>query len=123
LNAYDLADRIETSPYAEYKSAKEAVTTLRQQADRIAELEYELDKTQDHLNELLVARDLASIRSTPQTKPLSDEEIADCADEAKVPYDDNKGFYVMHSNGSWVNIGGYLDDFARVIEAKVRGDK
>jgi hypothetical protein len=39
LNAYDLADRIKTSPYAEYKSAKEAANMLRGQADKLKKYE------------------------------------------------------------------------------------
>ena len=126
---------------------KALIETNRQQADRIAELEkagYEAlrkfakaydenkklkSKLETHANiePKTYAFDENADKtvwiSTPQTKPLSDEEITDCADKAKIPYDDNKGFYVMHSNGSWVNIGGYLEDFARAIEAKVRGEK
>jgi predicted DCC family thiol-disulfide oxidoreductase YuxK len=48
MNALELADRIETSPYAEYKSAKDAANMLRQLAKEKAELEKE--------NELLTAK-------------------------------------------------------------------
>jgi hypothetical protein len=53
LNAYELADRIETSPYAEYKSAKNAANMLRQQAAKIAELEEQKQILVDAINQVL----------------------------------------------------------------------
>jgi hypothetical protein len=54
----------------------------------------------------------------PKPRELSDEELADCADEADIPYDAYKGYYVQHSNGSWIVIDKYLDAFAKAILKK-----
>jgi predicted RNase H-like nuclease (RuvC/YqgF family) len=64
--------------------------------------------------------EIQTIHVNSTAKTLTDEEIADCADEAKIPYDEHKGFYAVHSNGSWVNIGEYLENFARAILRKAQ---
>jgi hypothetical protein len=91
MNAYELADRL-TTPRSSGEEAmlviNHAIPMLRQQADRIAELEscldFALQDTMDYLrlnnlggenNHWLVwARKLLA-NTTPQTKPLSDGEI------------------------------------------------
>ena len=68
MNAYELADELqETEPYysTDYKLFDKSVNMLRQQADRIAELSKNVDELEEEL------------LKTPQTKPLSDEEILD----------------------------------------------
>jgi hypothetical protein len=47
MNANELADRIEKSPYAEYKSAKEAATMLRQQQEEIKDLKQQVAFLED----------------------------------------------------------------------------
>ncbi len=69
------------------------VDAIQSQADRIAELE-------------------------KQTKPLSDEEIIDCAGEAGFKWSEEKGIFVRHSNGSWIGIDPYIADFAKAILKK-----
>ena len=67
MNAYELADALqETEPYypTDYKLFDNAATMLRQQADRIAELE---DK--------LSFYEIKNLDSGLKPKPLSDEEI------------------------------------------------
>jgi hypothetical protein len=104
MTAYELADEVTgindaiESEYNRFIKLDDASNMLRQQADRIAELEKGLEGTigyhcwQAGLQEGL----------SRQTKPLSDEEILDLFDEY----------------GKADLIG-----FARAIEAKVRGEK
>ena len=66
MNAYELADFIDK--YCEDNTSKEAAVLLRQQADRITELEKDLHMIQRHYDQL-----------DTQTKPLSDEEILNVA--------------------------------------------
>ena len=119
MNAYELADQLEKDWDNSYT---ETCNMLRQQADRIAELEQnlsayivelELHKAmiqdlEKELRRTKFAWNLAENeieRLAPKTKPLSDEEIetiwmkrpANCAED------------VLR--------------FARAIEAKVRGEK
>lgn len=118
MTAYELAEQAEGLAYevpADWSSgepknlATDIADMLRQQADLIHNLQKSLGFKNSGYE---------TINLTPQTKPLSNEEIGDCADKAKIPYDDNKGFYVRHSNGSWVNIGEYLENFAKAIEER-----
>ena len=67
MTAYELADALqETEPYysTDYKLFDNAANMLRQQADRIAELEKDLHMIQRHYNQL-----------NTKTKPLSNDEI------------------------------------------------
>ena len=67
MNAYELADFIDK--YCEDNTSKEAANMLRQQAERIAELENDLEGCEYFLN---------------KTKPLSDEEIKNLSPEKDV---------------------------------------
>ena len=68
MNAYDLAEIVDKWAYSESAEyLTDAANMLRQQADRIAHLEMLLANR----NEIIDKLDL----TTPQTKPLSDEEI------------------------------------------------
>ena len=71
MNAYELANWIESSAYGDYTSAKDAANMLRQQADRIAELEKDLEGCEYFLN---------------KTKPLSDEEILEIKTLMEINY-------------------------------------
>ena len=83
MNAYELADFIDK--YCVDNTSKESAILLRQQADRIAELEKQRWTEKDLKNACRNARlsedDFLRIKAylpvytTPQTKPLSDEEI------------------------------------------------
>ena len=69
MNAYDLADALqETEPYysTDYKLFDNAANMLRQQADLIRNLQKSLGFKNSGYE---------TINLTPQTKPLSDEEI------------------------------------------------
>ncbi len=73
MNAYELADRLENEiNLSENLFVFDAADTLRQQADRIAELEKEIEECWcgGHSYAYLRAKN-----RLPQTKPLSDEEI------------------------------------------------
>ena len=101
MNAYELADDAKniSNTIEALEFVQKAVPTLRQQADRIAELEKQSYR-QNHEGFSTIID-----KTAPQTKPLSDEEIetiwmkrpANCAED------------VLR--------------FARAIEAKVRGEK
>jgi hypothetical protein len=131
MNAYELADEmndacIEFSGDAWIPTFEKVANMLRQQADQIAELEKCLIVEQEH-NMMLEEQSepIAIVNTncenniqwntlkpqsyngyflytTPQTKPLSDEEIIELY--AKVD-------------------GGGIIKFARAVEAKVRGEK
>ena len=108
--AYELADEL-----LNWTDNSDAANMLRQQADRIAELEKELslckqsekegwryaDELEYHRKQLSANAILIPCLSTPQTKPLSDEEIAK---EWSKFYPD-----VFHT---------HLIDFARAIEER-----
>ena len=69
MNAYELADALqETEPYysTDYKLFDNAANMLRQQADLIRNLQKSLGFKNSGYE---------TINLTPQTKPLSDEEI------------------------------------------------
>jgi len=71
MNAYEIADELDG------RLDHKAANMLRQQADRIAELEKQLDT---HFKNGFEAGKLEGWKahkyhSTPQTKPLSDEEM------------------------------------------------
>jgi hypothetical protein len=70
MNAYELADKVDFEPYGTY--GEQAANMLRQQADRIAELEKQLNFQP---NQTLACPSYLS-GLTPQIKELSDEEIA-----------------------------------------------
>jgi hypothetical protein len=98
MNAYELADKLqETEPYysTDYKLFDKAATMLRQQADRIAELEKELyfKNYHEELPDTPVGiigkigdspiHDLVH-RTTPQIKELSDEEITEVLNDENI---------------------------------------
>ena len=100
MNAYELADELDNWKYDIPRNIHLKLSNmLRQQADRIAELEKQSYR-QNHEGFSTIID-----KTAPQTKPLSDEEIetiwmkrpANCAED------------VLR--------------FARAIEAKVRGEK
>jgi hypothetical protein len=98
MNAYELADEMQMQGETIYDHPLmiESANMLRQQADRIAELEKKTEYYWDGQPDNAVI-----IRAIP--KPLSDEEILKMKD--MVPY----------------SLGSDLIEFARAIEAKVRG--
>ena len=94
MNAYELADKVDLEPYGIY--GEQAANMLRQQADRIAELEKELESAEVDID--VYRHEIAELEkgiaehfeegyragykfcanmyeSTPQIKELSDEEI------------------------------------------------
>jgi hypothetical protein len=140
MNAYELANKLDgwsEDVYGGGEQIKESANMLRQQADRIAELEkenanlkYEISSSAwqpkeatdqelfniyAHLQDtykgdnfpVALGRKILKLYTTPQTSKLSDEEI----------------------DHAWFNYGwGSVDKsdlikFARTIEAKARGDK
>ena len=165
MNAYELADELDWMTEEKIvKWCNDVANMLRQQADRIAELEKESANLEHSLKNALIFIDNAKqsepvalikqgkygypmlvfngvfkydsivvkqldipLYTTPhhasdvkQTKPLSDEEIYEFADQA--------GFNV---EGKAINDGietaadfhTELFNFARAIEAKVKGEK
>ena len=80
MNTYELALELAEDPYispdANAEKFKVLADALRQQADRIAELEKEIDKNFKDGFEAgkLEGWKAHKYHSTPQTKPLSDEE-------------------------------------------------
>ena len=123
MNAYELADWLDRRREA-YEPNGWASDMLRQQADRIAELEkrnwdlvsepWGFDRYTKPLSDLEQdacfnrgykegIRD--TLARTPQTKPLSDEEIQYIASNL---IGGNQSYNIL---------------FARAIEAKVRGEK
>ena len=54
MNAYELADKVDLEPYGIY--GEQASNMLRQQADRIAELERKLKEEFDYVEKLLKER-------------------------------------------------------------------
>ena len=72
MNAYELADKLEWHWDNDCRSpaVSKSANMLRQQADRIAELEKESANLQHSLKNALIFID-----NHKQTKPLSDEEI------------------------------------------------
>lgn len=92
MNAYELADELDAIAkdwLGQNKSGKLA-NMLRQQADRIAELEkqgepvawmqmHHKDNIPTKFSPVKVWEDDIPLYTTPQTKPLSDEEIEDLA--------------------------------------------
>ena len=162
MNAYELADEAKRQSQLIYLATEERVAEqlstmfnnyanmLRQQADRIAELEKEADRLSSHADELrkVHANKIAELEKyavtewieesnedvvnsfyktfpdqKPQTKPLSDEEI-DADEIAEMMAD-------MYNQMSlkWKNSRGYSEQcdimkaILRAIEAKVRGEK
>ena len=120
MNAYELADKLQELDaklhlIVLFKSAE----MLRQQADRIAELEKKgepvawMEYIQDEEWEVWYTEptDLPEGHSykplylAPQTKPLSDEEIHELA---------NEHLRTQNQDGAKVVLG--LEDFARAIE-------
>ena len=78
MNAYELADYIKENYATNNNDIEKVANILRQQADRIAELEKQCEALADEyaiqVNEVCkLFYEIEKI--TPQTKPLSDEEI------------------------------------------------
>ena len=106
MNAYELAEKLDLEPYGIY--GEQAANMLRQQADRIAELEGELSRYE--LRDLEQTSRIAELEkqqktepdfyseqgyplyTTPQIKELSDEEIDSLIAEYKIG--EFNGFYV-----------------------------
>ena len=61
--------------------------------------------------------------TTPQTKPLSDEEIIDICALCDIDWSEEKGLYVRHSNGSWIGLNERIGKLVRAIEAKVKREQ
>ena len=99
MNAYELADELDACfTKADWEYVNDAVNMLRQQADRIAELENQLDKCSHH--EAMAHQGGYELGKALQLKELSDEEILEFRD--KVPY----------------TLGSDLIEFARAILKK-----
>jgi hypothetical protein len=127
MNAYELADIVDKWAYSESAEyLTDAANLLRQQADRIDRLEREavaknnyleqhcqkIDQQADLIRNLqktlgFLRSGYQSINLTPQTKPLSDEEIHQLA---------NKHLRTKDHDGAKVVLG--LEDFARAIEER-----
>ena len=111
MNAYELADELDC------RLDHKAANMLRQQADRIAEFEKQRWTEKDLKNACRNARlsedDFLRIKAylpvytTPQTKPLSDEEIYELK-EQYLTADEDLGFLFVR---------GY-EEFARAIEER-----
>jgi len=76
MNAYELADALYNETGKGH--VDKAANMLRQQADRIAELEKQLNAPKTYVFDGRQVFD-----TTPQTKPLSDEEIFEIFDVPK----------------------------------------
>jgi thiamine pyrophosphate-dependent acetolactate synthase large subunit-like protein len=117
MNAYELADEILDCNEPDFNLVKDAANMLRQQADRIAELENKskpvawMEYIQDEEWEVWYTEptDLPEGHSykplylAPQTKPLSDEEII-------------KIFNQIWNDGG--NTNGVMHRFARAIQER-----
>lgn len=94
MNAYELADYLEKQ-YIHSQGVADAISMLRQQAERLAELE---KKSQPvawmniRTSKCVVfintppSNDWIPLYTTPQTKPLSDEEIEQIAKQHLAAY-------------------------------------
>jgi hypothetical protein len=132
MNAYELIEELEER-YLQGCIYQEAANMLRQQADRIAEIEKVNFNKENPVKEVFNSEPVAWIEpdviplmhiikavvrreqdeqysiplyTTPQTKPLSDEEIKNLQAQCHLK---NVGY------------DNFLMRFARAIEAKVRG--
>lgn len=112
MNAYELAEKAQGLAYeipADWSSgepknvATDIANMLRQQADRIAELEKELKHYK-------MAWNMAENELENQTKPLSDDEIKEIADSVCYLIDKDKK---DRTRGVM-----YIEDFARAIEER-----
>jgi hypothetical protein len=115
MTANEIAQMVRSEPYHTNLNRNVIADFIDQQADRIAELEKQSESigTVDELFDEFIIREQDWNRSlklytTPQTKPLSDEEIEEII---KNCIEDD---YKMTANPYSV---------ARAIEAKVRGEK
>ena len=80
MNTYELADELLRD---NTQLTVKAANILRQQADRIAELEKQTKQTPDGLiDPKSYYIGYADGKKAPQTKPLSDEEIMDIAEQS-----------------------------------------
>ena len=101
MNAYELAKLLDfDAETLNWKAFADAANMLRQQADRIAELENQLDKCSHY--EAMAHQGGYEIGRASQIKELSDEEI-------------NKT-YLELANSKW----GWQIDFARAILRKAQ---
>ena len=96
MNAYELADELDG------RLDHKAANMLRQQADRIAELEKESANLEQSLKNALVFID-----NHKQTKPLSNDEIHKLA---------NEHLRTQNQDEHLVVLG--LEDFVRAIEER-----
>ena len=106
MNAYELADEAYKKATTKFDydvalTMKQLIQENKQQADRIAELEDKLS--------FYELKDL----DTPQTKPLSDEEIL--SEWSMTSYDPKTFIWSDDIDADLIM------QFARAIEAKVRG--
>ena len=101
MNAYELADKVDER-YA-WLETKELSNMLRQQADRIAELENQLEKCSHH--EAMAHQGGYEIGRASQIKELSDEEIK-----------------TLHEETSWFGISDPIK-FARAILRKAQAER
>ena len=78
MNAYELADKLQmdkAKALLYVDTVVQSAEMLRQQADRIAELEKVLEHEEISVGRDLLNGGVALSKKLPQTKPLSDEEI------------------------------------------------
>ena len=116
MNAYELADELENiEPYAmgDELALSNSANMLRQQADRIAELEKLVHQRFDDGKRLGVIETENRFNRSPQTKPLSDEEIYKLeAQYLKVKVsDDGNGYVDTEILGTF--------EFAKAIQEKL----
>ena len=105
MDAYELADRLDLEPYGIY--GEQAANILRQQADRIAELEKGEEVAGRFYWESVVDGHVMAVPSegtphynkddfplytTPQIKELSDEEIIEIGNAVVNLIDSNEGW-------------------------------
>ena len=102
MNAYELSDYVADNGYIGTGTTHEVSIMLRQQADRIAELEKEIEECWcgGHSYAYLRAKN-----RLPQTKPLSDEEINEISMRCYVYPADGSMIFNQHK-------------FARAIEER-----
>jgi hypothetical protein len=114
MNAYELADKLDWHWDNDCRSPaiSKSADMLRQQADRIAELEKQLDiQFQYGFKAGKLEEWKANKLFTPQTKPLTDEEIIKILNG------------IEYSQAEIETSFNYEIRIARAIEAKVREEK
>jgi gas vesicle protein len=126
MNAYELAEKMD---YGKYDWADEAAKMLRQQADRIAELEKVIKEAVEAFND---ASDGAGVNfyayaeewktklanTTPQTKSLTDEKIRELEELL------GRYWTLAYKEGKHgLNLADEANDVLMRFRAIVRGEK